>query len=272
MSTTTNPDFDEPSLRSSSLETLASGGFNQGAIYDAGRPSYTRDAVTFLVQFLGLRAEHRVAEIGAGTGKFTEHLLNCGAVIVAVDPCDDMRKIFHERLGNVKIVKGTGEKIPLEDHSCDAVVVAQAFRWFDPRRALAEFTRVLTDNGRIGLIWNERDESLPWVRDLSHAMQWDSRQPYRVGTDFGAIVETNSDFSYIDRRRFRFVDELDHDRLRQRVLSTSCISSAELAQRAAIMAGVDRVIAKLPLVVQMPYIRDAYVCSRTPLDAQRELA
>jgi ubiquinone/menaquinone biosynthesis C-methylase UbiE len=248
-------------------QRLASSGFNQGAIYDAGRPSYTRDAVDYLIRTLDLRESRRVVEIGAGTGKFTEQLLDCGVEIVAVDPSDDMRQVFHDRFSDLEVKKGTGEQIPLDDHSCDAALVAQAFHWFDPRRAMQEISRVLTSEGRLGLIWNERDESVPWVSELSHAMQWDTRQPYRVGTDFSEVVTTNSDFSYVERRQFRFTDELDHSRLRQRVLSTSYISAAPGEERDQIMANVDRVIGTLPARIDMPYLCDAYVCSRSPIDA-----
>ncbi len=41
------------------------------------------------------------------------------------------------------MVAATGEALPLANRSVDAVTVAQAFHWFDARRALAEIARVL---------------------------------------------------------------------------------------------------------------------------------
>ncbi len=64
----------------------------------------------------------------------------------------------------------------------DAVVVAQAFHWFDPERALAEMARVLRARGWLALIWNERDESDPMVAELVRISKWDVCQPYPVGT------------------------------------------------------------------------------------------
>ncbi len=253
----------EPDSKQRALNQLAAQGFTQGSIYDAGRPSYSGDAVNFLVASLGIGPGCRVADIGAGTGKFTEKLLGCGAEVVAIEPSPDMRRTFTQRHSDVEMLAGTGERIPLPDNSCDAVVVAQAFHWFEPRQSLREITRVLTATGRLGLIWNERDESESWVAALSEAMQWTTRQPYRVGTDFSEVVRANSDFCFVERRRFHFAEEMDHVRLRQRVLSTSYISAAPAAERDEIMSQVDRIIDTLPVRVAMPYVADTYVCSRT---------
>ena len=54
----------------------------------------------------------------------------------------------------------------MPDNSVDAVLVAQAWHWFDPERAVAEVARVLRPGGRLGLVWNTRDERLGWVKDL----------------------------------------------------------------------------------------------------------
>ena len=53
----------------------------------------------------------------------------------------------------------------------DAVVCAQSFHWFATREALHEIRRVLKPGGAFGLVWNLRDDSVPWVAALTRIMQ-----------------------------------------------------------------------------------------------------
>nr|WP_238858247.1 methyltransferase domain-containing protein [Faunimonas pinastri] len=61
--------------------------------------------------------------------------------------------------------------------SLDAVICAQSFHWFASAEALAEIRRVLVPDGVLGLIWNVRDENVPWVASLS-----DITDPFEAGT------------------------------------------------------------------------------------------
>lgn len=90
-----------------------------------------------------------------------------GASVVAVDPIAEMQAKLREALPAVRTLDGTAEAIPLEDGSVDAAVVAQAFHWFDAGTALREIHRVLRSGGRLGRIWNVRDETSIWSRRLT---------------------------------------------------------------------------------------------------------
>jgi SAM-dependent methyltransferase len=57
----------------------------------------------------------------------------------------------------------------LADNSVDAIIVLQAWHWFDPVRAGAECARVLAPGGTLGVGWHVRDERVPWVAALSDA-------------------------------------------------------------------------------------------------------
>ena len=132
------------------------------AAYERGRPSYPPEAIDWLLP----AGASKVLDLGAGTGKLTTRLVERGLDVVAVDPIPDMLEVLSASLPNTLALEGTAEEIPLEDNSVDAVLVAQAWHWVDPERAIPEVARVLRPGGRLGLVWNTRDERLGWVREL----------------------------------------------------------------------------------------------------------
>lgn len=112
----------------------------------------------------------RVLDVAAGTGKLTAALLGRGHRVLAVEPLAGMLAELHRRHPSAAAVAGTAELLPI-GHSCiDAVTVAQAFHWFDQRRALDEMARVLRPGGTLALVWNHDDERDPMVRDVQAAL------------------------------------------------------------------------------------------------------
>ncbi len=74
-----------------------------------------------------------------------------------------MRARLEADLPAVTPLSGNAQNVALPDASLDAVLCAQAFHGFDTRETLDEFHRVLKPGGRLGLVWNVRDESVDWV-------------------------------------------------------------------------------------------------------------
>ena len=134
----------------------------EAAAYERGRPSYPPEAIDWLLP----AGANTVLDLGAGTGKLTVRLVERGLDVVAVDPIPEMLEVLSASLPDTPALLGTAEEIPLPDDSVDCVLVAQAWHWFDPRRATAEIARVLRPGGRLGLVWNTRDERMGWVKDL----------------------------------------------------------------------------------------------------------
>ncbi len=118
--------------------------------YDRARPAYPVEAVTWLLGPRGLD----VVEVGAGTGKLTAVLLSAGhRVMAAVEPLAELRAKLRAALPDVPVVSGRAEELPLSDGCADAVVVGQAFHWFDAEPALEEVVRVVRARGVPGLLW-----------------------------------------------------------------------------------------------------------------------
>ena len=243
------------------VNPVAAAGFGRAAdAYERSRPSYPPEAVARLVAELGIGPGRSVLDLAAGTGKLTRLLVEFGADLVAVEPSAAMRREFGSVLPDIPVHEGTAEQIPLADDSVDAVVVAQAFHWFNAPAALAEIERVLRPQGGLGLIWNERDESVPWVAELSRVMQWDVRMPYAVGTDFRAVLDESGRFTPAQRERFRFEQELDRDGLCERVSTTSFIASMDAAERDVLLRAVRELVADFPERFVLPYVTELFWC------------
>jgi SAM-dependent methyltransferase len=195
--------------------------------YRRARPSYPAAAVAWVLE----RAPGvRVVDLAAGTGKLTEVLVAGGSEVIAVEPLDRMRAALQLTVPGVPALAGTAERIPLPSASADAVVVAQAFHWFDAPRALAEIARVLVPAGVVGLLWNLRDDRVPWVAELTRAL--DGAGDVLSGSrGLGEVPITDPRFSDVERREFPNPEEFDRARLVEWALSTSSIATLAPADR-----------------------------------------
>ena len=133
----------------------------KGEIYAKARPKYALGLFDYLKNALHIPAGSVFADVGSGTGIFTEQLLNCGYRVFAVEPNADMRKKAEEKLtchANFASVPGNDADMKLPDHSVDYVTAAQAFHWFDAEAFQKECRRVLKPGGKVILVYNSRDE------------------------------------------------------------------------------------------------------------------
>lgn len=248
-----------------SIPRAAADGFGQGAAaYEAGRPSYPADAVAWLAEGVGIGPGRRIVDLAAGTGKLTRLLVPTGADLVAVEPVAAMRDQFRAAVPGVEVVEGMAEALPFGDHSVDGVVVAQAFHWFDLAAACREIRRVLRPGGSLGMIWNERDTSVPWVAELSRIIRWDERGrwqvPYTVEVDWAErFASEETGFGPLATLRTTYRQRLDADTLVARVLSTSYLASQDVEAQAAIADRVRALVAGFPDTFDLPYVTVAYL-------------
>ncbi|NWB62651.1 MULTISPECIES: class I SAM-dependent methyltransferase [unclassified Pseudomonas] len=244
-------------------------GFSTQAVtYAQGRPDYPRQLTGWLTDALQINPHSTVIDLGAGTGKFTRLLSTVAPTLIAVEPVEAMGAQLHKLLPQVRLLSGTAEAIPLEAATADALVCAQAFHWFSTEAALAEIHRVLKPDGRLGLIWNVRDESVDWVAAITeiitpyegdtprfHTGRW--REAF-TGEYFSAPEMTCFPYSHVGSPQEVIMD---------RFLSVSFIAALPPAEKAQVTEQLQSLINTHPALrgretVAFPYQTQAYRSQR----------
>ncbi|HET6739690.1 MAG TPA: class I SAM-dependent methyltransferase [Kribbella sp.] len=226
------------------------------AAYDAGRPTFPVEALSWI---LGPGRGLQVLDLGAGTGKLAAVAAALGHHVIAVDPSPEMLEVCRRQTG-VDTMVGAAESIPLAHASVDAVIVGQAFHWFDHPRALPEMARVLRPNGVLGLLWNNPDTVVPWVRRIFQVIQ---------GDGFGGsdrfepmpVLEQSNLFAMIEQARFRHWQDLDRNGLRQLALSHSAVAILKETRREQVLDQVELIYehtARPPEPLRMPYLTGCF--------------
>jgi SAM-dependent methyltransferase len=200
---------------------------NRVADYVATRPGYPPAVLDILRAEAGLTSSAVIADVGSGTGLSSEMFLKNGHTVYGVEPNAEMRAAGEQLLAsypNFHSVAGSAEHTTLPTVSVDLVVAGQAFHWFDPPRARAEFRRVLRPGKSVVLMWNTRRlDASPFLRGYEALLQ-------QFGTDYREVVHTNVDqgklaafFGPGGFKAFRFdnVQLFDRDGLRGRLRSSS---------------------------------------------------
>jgi SAM-dependent methyltransferase len=237
-------------LSAANRRTIQGGSFGKAAEqYERGRPAYPEAALDWLLPI----KPGRVLDLGAGTGKLTRRIRDRHLDVVAVEPSVEMRLKLTESLPDVTALDGCAEEIPLPDNAVDVVLVAQAWHWVDVERAVVEVARVLSPRGRLGLLWNVRDEREDWVAELGKIIHR------------GVTTDMNSDrpkvggrFLPIDRYDVDWVDHLSPERLLDMVASRSSVITMAADERAKVLQDVRDLLVSHPALagkqdIAMPY-------------------
>jgi SAM-dependent methyltransferase len=250
---------------SARVHPKAAVGFARAArAYERGRATFPAGAVEAILAAAGAARGRTLLELGAGTGKLTRSLTGSGARVIALEPVAEMRALLTETAPAAEPLAGVAEAIPLADASVDAVVVGQAYHWFEPVAATAEVARVLRPGGSVALVWNRRDERVAWMRGFSEILDAHAGDAprYKHGT-WRRGFDGNPAFAPLELRTWPHTGGAGRDVIRSRVASMSFVAAMDDEPRAALLAQVEELLTTHPDTagrddVAMPYVTELF--------------
>lgn len=194
--------------------------------YAKHRAGYSKKAINIILSPFKNQEIVQIVDVGAGTGIGAQLLAQEGAKVIAIEPNQAMITAaqYHP---NVDYWRANAEEIPLQNNSADVVSSFQAFHWFDFKKSLQEFNRILKPSGQLALLWNYWDITDPftaaYVQLIDKATQKnkDRIEPYdgfsgmikKVRVIILWKLKYLPYFKNVQRYTFKFVQPMDLDGL-----------------------------------------------------------
>ena len=177
----------------------------------------------------------------------------------------------HQVLPNIPIHAADAEHLPFADKSVNLIFVAQAFHWFANRAALTEFHRVLTQQGRLVLVWNNRDEKVEWIAQIEALLDqyYTPDVPRQQTGRWAEIMKESTDlFCNVTPHVTPNEQVATPAQIADRFLSISVINSLPPAERESVRQRVLSILAEHPLTatkesITVPHTTDVYVYQRS---------
>ncbi len=191
------------------------------------RPGYPKAILDLLRRECRLTPASVIADIGSGTGISARLFLDNGNRVYGIEPNREMREAGEQLLAQhprFVSVDAAAEATTLPDALVEFVVAGQAFHWFDPEKARAEFARILKPGGWVVLMWNERR-----VRDTLFLRNYE-RLLKTYSTDYAQVDHRRIDAAALGAffgrggyrvARFDNQQRFDFEGVRGRLLSSS---------------------------------------------------
>lgn len=139
--------------------------------YNVFTPASKARLIVSFESLMGLGKGARVADLGCGSGAFTDLLRAAGYQAVGLDISPKLIAVGRSKYPGLELVEGDIEHLPFSDGSLDGVLLSGVVHHFpDPRRCVAEVHRVLRQHGKFmafdpnrcnPFMWAYRDRSSP---------------------------------------------------------------------------------------------------------------
>ena len=228
-----------------SLHPSAQKGFSLGAeLYQQVRPSYPPEIVVWLQDQLKVGENSTVIDLGSGTGKFLPFLLQTQAKVIAVEAVAEMLQQLQQTHPKVECVQAYSDQLPFQNESVDAMLCAQSFHWFSNSETLKEMYRVLIPTGHLGLVWNQRDITVDWVKALADEIApFEADTPRYHSEKWKQVFEQQQLFQFNGLQTFQLKHTGTVEQVvSKRLLSTSFIAAMPEHQQQQLKARFEQIV------------------------------
>jgi phospholipid N-methyltransferase len=124
------------------------------AVYDYYRVDYPAELVEHLMKASNLSRGHKALEIGAGSGKFTRHLLRAGLRVSCVEPANGFVEFLRKHFdSDIEITPSKFEDLDQTQTRYRLVIAAQSFHWIPWDEGLRKAASLLDQDGYLGLVF-----------------------------------------------------------------------------------------------------------------------
>jgi len=199
----------------------------------------------------------RVLAIGRASASAAVRLRRAGCEVTLVEKDPAALASLEGRLGDVSVLAGSADALPLRPAGFDVVLIHQGLHLVAPGLALAEFARVLAPGGRLALAYTTRDDSVPWVRRLARILQ--SFDPeLMTGRDVASVAALDGCgyFPEVENRDFRMWVPVSRDEMLAMVRRSPRLAGlphAESVRLESLVAEVYDSSARQPEPLALPY-------------------
>ena len=228
-----------------SLHPSAQKGFSLGAeLYQQVRPSYPPEILVWLQDQLKVGENSTVIDLGSGTGKFLPFLLQTQAKVIAVEPVTAMREQLEQSYSTVECLQTSSDQLLVKDESINAIICAQSFHWFSNIETLKEMYRVLIPAGHLGLVWNQRDITVDWVKALADEIaRFEADTPRYHSEKWKQVFEQQQLFQFNGLQTFQLQHTGTVEQVvSKRLLSTSFIAAMPEHQQQQLKARFEQIV------------------------------
>ena len=182
--------------------------------YDVFTPESNARLIDACIRLLGLERGARVADLGCGSGVFSDLLHRAGYECVGLDISPKLIAIGRRKYPDIEFVEGDVEHLPFPSASFDGVLLSGIVHHLpDPSGCAAEIFRVLRSGGRFvafdpnrmnPFMWLYRDWSSPFYSSVGvteNERPVLARETAAVFRRAGFTVDTD----YLSNLRYRYV-------------------------------------------------------------------